>query len=178
MTLALAVPGKSIKSVMGNRNQHLHEVVITAIIIKDGKYLITRRSPNKKRFPGMWTVPGGKMETSDYLQLSKDTEHYWYNVLERTLRREVKEEVGIDINNIEYVTSLATVHDDGSPSLVISCMADYVSGDIVLQEEELDQYAWVSLKEAANYSFIDGIYDELVMAKRKRKGERGEWKRF
>lgn len=33
------------------------------------------------------------METSDYLKLPKDTEHYWYNVLERTLRREVKEEV-------------------------------------------------------------------------------------
>ena len=34
-------------------------------------------------------------------------------MLERTLRREVKEEVGIEINNIEYVTSLATVHKDG-----------------------------------------------------------------
>src|SRR5665213_2353499 len=39
-------------------NKYLHEVVMTAIIIKDGKYLITRRSPNKKRFPSMWTVPG------------------------------------------------------------------------------------------------------------------------
>ena len=133
---------------MKNQNQYLHEVAITAIIVKDGKYLITRRSLNKKRFPGMWTLPGGKMETNDYLQLPKDTEQYWYNVLERTLRREVKEEVGIDINNIEYVTSLATVHKDGSPSLVISCMADYVSGDIKLQEEESDQFAWVDLKEA------------------------------
>lgn len=163
---------------MGNRNQHLHEVVITAIIIKNGKYLITRRSPNKKRFPGIWTVPGGKMETSDYLQLAKDTEHYWYNVLERTLRREVKEEVGIDINNIEYVTSLATVHDDGSPSLVISCMADYVSGDIKLQEKELDQFAWVDLEEAKKYNLIDGIYDELVMTENKRNGKKTEWKRF
>ncbi|MCH8741644.1 NUDIX domain-containing protein [Patescibacteria group bacterium] len=163
---------------MGNRNQYLHEVVITAIIIKDGKYLITRRSPNKKRFPGMWTVPGGKMETSDYLQLSKDTEHYWYNVLERTLRREVKEEVGIDIDNIEYVTSLATIHDDGSPSLVISCMADYVSGDIKLQEKESDQFAWVDLEGAKKYNLIDGIYDEFVMVENKRKGKKTEWKRF
>ena len=172
---------KSINDAMENKeekNQYLHEVVITAIIIKDGKYLITRRSPNKKRFPGMWTVPGGKMETSDYLQLSKDTEHYWYNVLERTLRREVKEEVGIDIGNIEYVTSLATIHDDGSPSLMISCMANYVSGDIKLQEEESDQFAWVDLKEAKKYNLIDGICDELVMAENKRKGKKMEWKRF
>lgn len=161
-----------------NKNHYLHEVAITAIIVKDGKYLITRRSPKKRRFPGMWTVPGGKMETSDYLQLPKDTKHYWYNVLERTLRRELKEEVGIEVDNIEYVTSLATVHADGSPSLVISCMADYISGDIKLQEDELDQYAWVSLEEAKNYQLIDGIHDELVMAERIRKGEKIQWKRF
>ena len=52
---------------MESNNQYLHEVVITAIIVKDGKYLITRRSLGKKRFPGMWTVPGGKLETKDYL---------------------------------------------------------------------------------------------------------------
>ena len=163
---------------MENRNQYLHEVVITAIVVKNGKYLITRRSPNKKRFPGMWTVPGGKMETSDYLQLPKDTEHYWYNVLERTLRREVKEEVGIDIDHIEYVTSLATVHADGSPSLVISCMADYTGGAITLKPDESDQYMWVSLEEAKNYQLIDGIYDELVMVENKRNGKRSEWQRF
>jgi len=178
MTLAPAVQAKNIKSAMGNNNQYLHEVAVTAIIIKDGKYLITRRSPDKKRFPGMWTVPGGKMETDDYLKLPKDTEHYWYNVLERTLRREVKEETGIDIENIEYVTSLATVHADGSPSLVISCMADYVGGDIKLKEDESDQYAWVSLDEAKNYRLLDGIYDELVMAENQRKGRRSEWQRF
>lgn len=163
---------------MDDKNQYLHEVAITAIIVKDDKYLITRRSPKKKRFPGMWTVPGGKMETSDYLQLQKDTKHYWYNVLERTLRREVKEEVGIDINNIVYVTSLATVHADKNPSLVISCMADYVSGEVKLQEGETDAFEWANLEEAKNYELLDGIYDELVMAENMRKGGKTEWKRF
>ena len=53
-------------------NNRLHEIVITAIIIRDGKYLITKRSPNKRRFPGKWTVPGGKLEISDYIGLPKD----------------------------------------------------------------------------------------------------------
>ena len=162
---------------MSGQNQYLHEVVITAIIVKDGKYLIARRSPSKKRFPGLWTVPGGKLETEDYLFLPKDTEHYWYNVLERVLRREVKEEVGIDIKNIEYITSLATVHADGSPSLVVSCIADYAGSEIKLQESELVEHTWVSLAEAKNYELIDGIYDELVMAENHRNGTKSEWSR-
>jgi 8-oxo-dGTP diphosphatase len=158
-------------------NKILFEVVTTAIIVKDGKYLITRRSPQKKRFPLMWTVPGGKLETNDYINLPKETSDYWYNVLEQVLRREVREEVGLEIENIEYVTSLATVHADGNPSLVISCMADYVSGEVKLQADETDQCAWVSLEEAKDYKLIDGIYDELVMADNRRKGMKTEWKR-
>lgn len=159
-------------------NKYLHEIVTTAIIIKDNKYLITRRSLTKKRFPGMWTVPGGKLETNDYINLPKDTKDYWYNVLEQVLKREVKEEVGLEIKNIEYVTSLATVHGDGNPSLVISCIADYVSGEVILQESETDKYEWVTLEESKKYELIDGIYDELVMADNKKKGLKTEWKRF
>jgi 8-oxo-dGTP diphosphatase len=155
-------------------SQFLHEVAITAIVKKDGKYLIIQRSASKRRFPNQWTVPGGRLETKDYLDLPKDTKDYWYNVLERTLRREVEEEVGVEIENIKYVTSLATVHSDGAPSLVISCSADYVSGDIKLQPEEAQDFAWVSLDEAKNYDLIDGIYDELAMAEGVYKGE---WKR-
>ncbi|MBI4023105.1 NUDIX domain-containing protein [Candidatus Berkelbacteria bacterium] len=162
---------------MTTPNQVLHEVAITAIIVKDGKYLITRRAPTKKRFPGMWTVPGGKLETADYTSLPKDTTDYWYNVLEQVLRREVQEEVGIAITNITYLTSLATVHADGHPSLVISCVADYEAGEVRLQPEETDDFRWVSTDEAQTYPLIDGIHDELIMADAQRLGRKTEWQR-
>lgn len=38
---------------MPESNQNLHEVAITAIVVKDGKYLITRRSKAKKDFPAI-----------------------------------------------------------------------------------------------------------------------------
>ena len=109
--------------------------------------------------------------------MKKDKRDYWYNVLEQVLRREVKEEVGLAIKNIEYVTSLATIHQDGAPSLVISCMADWESGEVSLQENETDQFVWVSLEEAKEYELLDGIYDELAMAEARRNGEKSEWKR-
>ena len=155
----------------------MFEVVTTAIVAKDNKYLILRRSPDKKRFPGMWTVPGGKLESRDFIHLPKETKEYWYNILEKTLRREVMEEAGIDIKSIEYVTSLATVHTDGAPSLVISCLAKYKSGKIKLQDGETDQAAWVTLNEAKDYNLIDGIYEEIVMADELRTGKKREWSR-
>ncbi len=159
-------------------NKYLHEVAITAIVVKDGKYLITRRTLDKKKFPGMWTVPGGRIEVDDYLKLHKGTEHHWYNVLEQTLRREVREETGLEIDNIEYVTSIAILGKDGIPTLIISCVADYASGKISIQKEECDKYAWVSLEESKEYDLIEGIYEELVMTEKKFKGEKmGEWKK-
>ncbi len=158
-------------------DQYLHEVAITAIIYKGSKYLIIQRSKSKKRFPSRWTVPGGRLETADYISLPKDTKDYWYNVLEKTLSREVREEVGIEIKDIDYLTSLATIHTDGAPSLVISCLAGYQSGKIKLQKEEADNFAWVTPKEAREFDLIDGILDELVMAEKKLTGKKVVWKR-
>ncbi|MBI2410194.1 NUDIX domain-containing protein [Candidatus Kaiserbacteria bacterium] len=153
------------------------EVVITAIIQKDGKYLITRRPATKKRFPGKWTVPGGHLEPSDFTGYPKDTEHYWYNVLEKALAREILEEVGLAIENVRYVTSLATEHDGAAASIVISCLADHAGGEVKLEEAENDKYAWVDVEESKEYDLLDGIYDEIVMADALRKGEKYVWKR-
>jgi ADP-ribose pyrophosphatase YjhB (NUDIX family) len=153
------------------------EVVVTAIVVREDKFLILRRSREKKRFPGMWTVPGGRLEISDFIDRPKESKDYWYNVLETALRREVKEESGLAIKNIEYMTSLATIHKDGAPSLVVSCIADFAGGDIILQTEETDQSAWVSLESAHDFDLIDGIYDELVMATDHIKGRKREWHR-
>ena len=158
-------------------SQVLHEVAVTAIVVKDGKYLITRRTMTKKRFPGKWTVPGGKLETSDYVNLPKDSDNAWYNVLENVVRREVREEVGLEIKNIDYVISLATIDKEGTPLLVISCMADWESGDVVLQESEADQFAWISSGEVKDYDLIDGIDEEFRMVDARRAGSRAEWKK-
>jgi len=156
-------------------NKVLHEVTITAIIYQDDQYLIAKRSEDEDRFPGKWTVPGGKLETDDYTSLQKDTDIYWYNVLEKVLEREVDEEVGVDIEKTEYVTSLSTVYDDGAPSLIVSCMAEYAGGNIELDEDEMSEFAWVTVDEAADYDLISGIYDEIVMADKQRKGEVSKW---
>lgn len=154
-----------------------HYVTATVIILKDGKYLIAQRSPSEKAFPNRWTVPGGKLETSDYIHRSPDAGSVWYNVLEDLARREVKEEVNLDIQNIRYLTSITFIRPDNKPGLIVSFMADYEDGVVAL-EPALTQYAWVTLEEAKKYDLIEGIYDEIVMAEAFAKtGKMGTWKK-
>lgn len=134
-------------------DEKAHYVVVTGIVVKDRKFLITKRSENEKAFPGLWTVPGGKLEVKDYRDEPKDTGSHWYNIFESLLRREIKEETSLDIKNIRYLTSLCFIRPDNIPVVVISLFADYHSGEVKLNKESTD-YAWVSLEEAKNYELI------------------------
>ena len=140
----------------------MHYVSATAILVKDGKYLICKRADWEKEFPGRWTVPGGKLEVLDYALRGKDTPHHWYNVVEDLLKREVGEEVGLGIKNFGYVTSMVYVRDDNIPCLILSLYGDAVGNDVKLCSA-LTEYAWGSLEEAKNYDLIEGIYEELVI---------------
>ncbi len=154
-----------------------HYVVVTAIIIKDGKFLIAKRSDNEKVNPGQWTVSGGKLEISDYSKRPKDTSTHWYNVFETVVKREVKEEVGLEIKNLKYLTSLSFIRPDGIPTIVASFFADYKNGNVNLCKD-LTEFAWVNLEEAKKYELIEGIYEELVMLDSLLKGKTfDEWKK-
>lgn len=144
-------------------NQNLaHYIVVTVIPVKEGKYLIAKRAEWEKAFPGKWTVPGGKVEVLDYVLRKKDTSEHWYNVLEEVAKREVREEVGLDVDNLGYVTSLVYIRDDKIPCLIISLYAE-VKDENVKLNNSLTESKWVSIEEAKSYDLIDGIYEELVI---------------
>src|SRR4030042_1490986 len=141
---------------MYDKNQ-LHYVVATGILVKDGKYLIAKRADWEKAFPGKWSVPGGKLKVLDYVLRKKDTQHHWYNVIEELLKKEVREEVGLGIENIGYVTSMVYIRPDDVPCLIISLFAEPL-GEVKL-DKSLTEHVWVNLEEAKSYDLIDGIYD-------------------
>lgn len=150
--------------------QKAHYLVVTGILIKDNKFLITKRAPTEKAFPNQWTVPGGKLELDDYAKRPKDTSAHWYNVFENLLKREIMEEVGLNIKNIRYLTSLSYIRSDNIPTIIVSLFANPVGENIKICPS-LTEYAWVTLEEAKNYELIEGIYEELEMLDRLLKGE-------
>jgi 8-oxo-dGTP pyrophosphatase MutT (NUDIX family) len=137
-------------------------VAVTAIIRKGDKFLITKRTATKKKWPNKWTVPGGKVEVADFLGTPTPINNQWYHVLENAVEREVKEETGIHICNLKYLASIAV-----PDTIIISFTADLDGSgeqEPKLQLEECDEYAWVTKEEAANYDLIDGILDEIKIA--------------
>lgn len=161
---------------MYDKNQ-AHYVVVTGVLVKDGKFLITKRAEWEKAFPGKWTVPGGKLKVLDYVLREKDTSHHWYNVFEDLLRREIKEEVGLEIKNIGYITSMVYIRSDKIPTIIVSLFAEPTTENIMLCPA-LTEYVWMTLEETKNYDLIEGIYEELELLDRHLKGQKlEEWEK-
>lgn len=157
-------------------DEKLHYIVVTGIVIRDGKYLITRRSLKEAAFPGLWTVPGGKLKRNDYANSPKDTADHWYNVLEKLLQREIEEEVGLKVKNIRYLLSLAYVRSDNIPTVIISLYCDYDSGKVKLSDE-LIKYVWVTIDELDKYKFVPGLREEIELVdKVLKRGKQHIWK--
>lgn len=151
----------------------LFYVSATGIIYKERKYLIARRSEKEKLFPGMWTVPGGKLEVKDFENMKKTTKDAWYGVLSPVIRREIREETGLEVGPIYYLLDLVVVRPNSYPTLILSFYCPYRSGKVKLNHEHTE-CKWVTAREAENYELIDGILEEIRMVdERLKKGEAG-----
>lgn len=148
------------------KDKELHRIALTAIIYnQERKYLITKRAPFKKVFPNKWTVPGGGLETDDYVNTppTYPPNQQWYYAITNALKREVREEVNLEIDNLEYLLDIAFIRPDGVPVVVLSYFARYVSGEVKL-DADTTEFAWVTAEEAKKYDLIDGIAEEIGMA--------------
>lgn len=140
----------------------MHYVSVTGIIRRNGRYLICKRSHKEKAFPNKWCVPGGKVERSDFIDNPKDTSNHWLGILEKVLRKEVSEETKLEIKNLGYVSSLVFIRPNGCSTIIISFHAEYAGGEVKLSEDELVDYAWVTVEEAKEYDLIENIYEQIA----------------
>jgi 8-oxo-dGTP pyrophosphatase MutT (NUDIX family) len=144
----------------------LHFVVVTGIVAKksdDGasRFLIAKRAPTEKAFPDKWTVPGGKLVRKEYETLPYKTAYpQWYNLIEWVLRKEVREEVNVEIEKPRYLTDLVFVRPDGYPVVTLSYWCMYKSGE-PKPGKDLTEVAWVTAEEAKAYDMFEGIAEEI-----------------
>ncbi len=157
---------------MAESDPRIHFVAVTAVIAKDGddgapRFLIVKRAPAEKVWPGKWTVPGGKFVRTEYENLPRasGSAPQWYEVAEFVLRKEVREEAGIEIEKPRYLTDLVFIRPDGYPVVTFSYWTRWKSGEVRLNHE-MTEFAWVTAEEAKRYDLIDGIAGEIADAGR------------
>lgn len=139
----------------------LHIVSVTGIIEKGGKYLILKRSEREIAYPGFWTVPGGKLVRHEYepLPRTKNTDA-WYDIVAHTLKKEIMEEAGLEVEDVRYLTDMTFIRPDNIPVLVLSYFCRHKAGEVVCGKDIAD-YVWITPDEGQNYQTIPGILDEI-----------------
>jgi len=102
-----------------------------SFIVNNGKLLVLKRRPNDVHKPSIWEIPGGR------LNLGEDPI--------KGLKRETKEETGLDIEVHHPINVSHFTRDDNQKitMLVFLCKAN--SKDIKLSEEHTD-YDWIPLE--------------------------------
>jgi 8-oxo-dGTP pyrophosphatase MutT (NUDIX family) len=132
--------------------------------------LLLKRGDNELVFPDKWAFPGGKLEHREVASLLEQAGNKPENGIENILgilaAREAKEECGLDVNPMAVSTIMNKVfiRPDNVPVLMVTLMARYNGGGVVLEADSFSDYAWVSRAELADYDVIEGLEKEIDLA--------------
>lgn len=117
--------------------QHYPEPTVGALILNpEGQVLLMR----SHKWNDMYVIPGGHIELGESM--------------EDALRREIREETGLAIHDIEFLAFQEFIYDEAFWKRRHFIFFDYVCRTRTSQvtlNEEAQEYAWVPLQEALAY---------------------------
>lgn len=126
--------------------KYLVVLAVAAFIVKDGKMLIVKKSPNERVDGGLWTVPGGKIHQSE-------------SIIDG-LKREVKEEVGVKINSYQWIGE-DVFKNEGVMFHAQHFLCQIQETDISL-EKNLTDFRWIEKDEIEKYQFPLNIRKRII----------------
>jgi len=123
--------------------QHLiADIPVKALIIRDGKILITRDR--------LWELPGGRMNVGEEP--------------EETLHREITEELGVDVRILGIQDAFVrSVSEPNPPHLTLVYRCEFVDDTPIRPDEkEIQEMRWISANDDLSMiSFFPG-YPEML----------------
>lgn len=121
------------------------------VLIRDTKVLMLQEK--KHSAYGKWDCPGGKIIPGE--------------TPEEAVRRETREETGLEINHCDFIKTYEEVDND--MLIRMHVFTGQATGEIVIPPEEIMNYGWFTLNEIKLMTpnlrigvFVDIIQDVLV----------------
>ena len=134
-----------VKHIGSIRKEHedVFIVNVEGAICKDDKWLVIKRSSKEEHAGGTLSLVGGKVDVEG------NTNH----ILERTIKREMDEEVGIDIKyEVTFVYSSSFVSDDGHNVINVVFLCEYDRGTAHSKSpDEVEAVHWMTYDEIMNH---------------------------
>ena len=120
-----------------------HLTVLGVIRRPDGRFLITKRVMTKAWAPGWWEVSGGGVQAGESS--------------EEAVRREVKEETGLDVRNAEggYAFTYKRVNPDEGDNYFVDVyrfVMDIDEKDVSFQEAEIDGHMFATREQIESFA--------------------------
>lgn len=111
-------------------------VTAGVFLVKEGKVLLVK--PSMGMAKGKWIAPGGFVEYGESP--------------EETVRREAKEETGINVKDVELLTVEKARYENTNYHFVTVFFTGKSEGEPKRKEDEIGEIKWVPVKEAAKLS--------------------------
>ncbi|WP_339241360.1 NUDIX domain-containing protein [Paenibacillus sp. FSL F4-0243] len=118
-------------------------VNVESAICRDDKWLVITRSIKEEHAGGTLSLVGGKV----------DVEGSTVDIIERTVKRELYEEVGIEIKDaVTFVYSSSFVTDAGCNVINMVFLCEYDSGTAYNKSpDEVEAVHWMTYEEIMNH---------------------------
>ncbi|HDR4898532.1 NUDIX domain-containing protein [Bacillus cereus] len=118
-------------------------VNVEGAIRKNDKWLVIERSKKEEHAGGWLSLVGGKL----------DIEGNFSDILERTVMREILEEVGVSVKDrLNYIHSTSFVTDIGENVVNIVFLCEYESEEAFFKSpDEVEAVLWLTTKEILNH---------------------------
>lgn len=110
-------------------------VNVDGAVVRGDEYLLIERGGDETHAAGTLAFPGGKLEAPP------ETE----DAIAETARRELREEVGIEVGAVTYICSSTFESDAGTPCLNVVTLCERVGGEARVRDpHEVAAVHWLA----------------------------------
>lgn len=132
------------------------KAIVGGSLIRDGKILLLKRTKTRQFWPGLWEVPGGKVEKNE--------------TKEEAIRREFFEETGMKIKVIERCNEFSYIYVD-EEAAETDFLVNSNGRGVRIDPQEHTEYGWFTMKDLEKLEIDVQMKDSILKAFGKRENE-------